>query len=53
MTIKIIYYTNESKTIGGVVAIDFDGETGELKLQCDDDGVVKCRLVKEVHVFEY
>lgn len=33
MTIKIMYYTNETKTLGGVVAIDFDGEIGVLKVQ--------------------
>lgn len=53
MKIKIVLYNNESRTLSGVVAFDFDGETGELKLQCDDGGIVKCRLVKEAHVVEH
>lgn len=52
MTIKIIYYTNETKTLGGVVAIDFDGEIGELKVQGDNNKFVTHRMVKEVQVFE-
>lgn len=52
MTIKIMYYTNESKTIGGVVAIDFDGEIGELKVQGDNNKFVTYKMVKEVQVFE-
>lgn len=52
MTIKIMYYTNESKTIGGVVAIDFDGEIGELKIQGENNKFATYKLVKEVQVFE-
>lgn len=52
MTIKIMYYTNESQTIGGVVAIDFDGETGELSIQVDNHQFLKYKMVKEVQVFE-
>lgn len=51
MTIKIMYYTNETKTLGGVVAIDFDGEIGELKVQGDNNKFVTYKLVKEVQVF--
>ena len=52
MTIKIMYYTNESKTIGGVVAIDFDGETGEISIQIDNHQFLKYKMVKEVQVSE-
>lgn len=51
MTIKIMYYTNESKTISGVVAIDFDGENGELKVIGDNSKFDTYRLVKEVNIF--
>lgn len=52
MTIKIMYYTNDSTELKNVVAIDFDGETGELKVQGDNNKFITHKLVKEVQVFE-
>lgn len=51
MTIKIMYYTNESKIIKNITAVEFDGENGELKVIGDNGKFVTYRLVKEVNIY--
>ena len=51
MQIDIILYDNETMSIKGVSALDFDGENGLLTVLTEDKKSTTYRLVKNIQVF--